>query len=180
MSYFKWSSWLWIYQVEVNNIFLNCQDNWIYPKIKMLENNALNLLLSNLIYFSFLTCFEWSKIKWVHQFELLNLLSTPSAIELCLKILSSNPYFAKSNIYHTKLKIISKPHISFFVHFEQSLPWWARKVKVHNTSFKSKQNQDMSKDFELFENWNVQTPTSLPSFQKLKKKTLLNGLYGIC
>jgi hypothetical protein len=28
----------------------------------------------------------------------------------------------------------------------------------------------MSKDFELFENWNVQTPTYLASLQKLKKK----------
>jgi hypothetical protein len=146
----------------------------------MLENNAWNLLLLDLIYFSFLTCFEGSKKIWVHGFKLYNLFSTPSAIELCLKIFSSNAYFAKPNIYHTNLNIISKPHISFFVHFEQSLPWWVHQVKVHNTSFKSKHNQNMSKHFELFENWNVQTPTYLPSFQKLKKKTLLNGLYGTC
>ncbi len=116
----------------------------------------------------------------MHQFELYNLLSTPSAIELCLNIFSSNTYFAKPNIYHTKQNITSKPRISFFVHFEQSLPWLVHWVKVHNTSFNSKHNQDMFKDFELFENWNVQTPTYLPSLQKLKKKTLLNGLYGTC
>jgi hypothetical protein len=149
---------------------LNSQDNSTYQKIKMLENNALNLLFSNLIYLSFLTYFEWSKKVWVHQFKLSNLLSTPSAIELCLKIFRSDTYFAKPNIYHTKLNIISKPCISFFVHFEQSLSWWVHREKVCNTFFKSKHNQDISKDFELFENWNVQTPTYLPSLQKLKKK----------
>ncbi len=142
----------------------------ILKKNKMLENNALNLLFSNLIYLSFLTNFEWSKKVWVHQFKLSNLLSTPSAIELCLKIFRSDTYFAKPNIYHTKLNIISKPCISFVVHFEQSLPWWVHQEKVCNTSFKSKHNQDMSKDFELFENWKVQTPTYLPSLQKVKKK----------
>ncbi len=152
--------------MEVNNIFLNWEDNWTHPKNKMLENNALNHLLLDLIYFSFPTCFEWSKKLWVHQFKLYNLLLTPSAIELCLKIFSSNAYFTKPNIYHSKLNIISKPHISFFVHFEQSLPWWVHQVKVHNTSFKSKHNQDMSKDFELFESLNVQTPTYLPSLHK--------------
>jgi hypothetical protein len=128
----------------VNNIFLNWEDNWTYPKKKMLENNALDLLLLNLIYISFFTCFEWSKKIWVHQFELCNLLLTPSVIELCLKIFSSNAYFAKTNIYHTKLNIISKPHIWFFVHFDQSLPGWMHQVKVHNTSFKFKHDQDMS------------------------------------
>jgi hypothetical protein len=96
------------------------------------------------IYISFFTCFEWSKKIWVRQFELYNLLLTPSVIELCLKIFSSNAYFVKTNIYHTKLNIISKPHISFFVHFDQSLPGWMHQVKVHNTSFKFKHDQDMS------------------------------------
>jgi hypothetical protein len=140
LFYFNLSSWLWVYQLEVDNIFWNKQENWTYPKNKMLENNALNLLLLDVIYFSFLTCFEWSKILWVHQFELYNPLLTPSVIELCLNIFSSKAYFVKPKIYHTKLNIIFKPHISFFVHFEQSLPWWVHQVKVHNISLKSKDN----------------------------------------
>jgi hypothetical protein len=109
----------------------------------------------------------------VHQLEFSNLLSTPSAIELCLKIFRSNTYFAKPNICHTKLNIISKPCISVFVHFKQSLQWWVHQEKVCNTSFKSKHNQDMSKDFELFENLNVQTPTIYPPSKNSKKKNTI-------
>jgi hypothetical protein len=45
--------------------------------------------------------------------------------------------------------------------------------KVCNTSFKSKHNQDMSKDFELFENLNVQTPTIYPPSKNSKKKNTI-------
>jgi len=166
--------------VEVHNTFLNLEDNWTYPKKQNASKQCIKPFIFRFhIYFIFYLFWVIKKI-WMHQFKLYNLLSTPSAIELCLKNFSANAYFAKPNIYHTKLNIISKPHMSFFVHFEQSLPWWVHQVKVHNTSFKSKHNQDMFKDFQLFENWNVQRPTYLPSLQKLKKKTLLNGLHGTC
>jgi hypothetical protein len=167
--------------VEVHNTFLNLEDNWTYPKKQNAWKQCIKPFTFSFHIFLISYLFWVIKInKWVHQFELYNLLSTPSAIELCLKIFSSNTYFAKPNTYHNKQNIISKPHISFFVHFGQSLSWWVHEVKVHNTSFKSKDNQDIFEDFELLENLNVQTPTYLPSLQNLKKKTLLNGLYGTC
>jgi len=147
--------------VELKQCIFELARQLSYPKKQNAWKQCIKhfTFRSHIFLISYLFWVIWK--TWVHQFKLYNLLLAPSAIEL-------------------RLNVIFEPHISFFVHFEQSLPRSVHQVKVHNTSFKPKHNQDMFKDFELFEYWNVQTPTYLPSLQKLKKKTLLNGLYGTC